>query len=238
MATPAFLVLYWLFFSGRMFWPTTMETRRANFRANPLSPALWTWGLGAAALFVVVLESSIFTLFRLIPYPAEQFVPLPMLRDAPTAWLWAAAIVASLVAGICEETGFRGYIQRPLEAHYGPAVAIAITTVAFAALHLNQPWAITLMLPILLASLMLGALAYASRSLLPGIVGHAVMDVFNFSYWWWHLIGTYDKSTVFETGVDFDFVAWAGTLAVSLTLFVLAVLKLLAVRREHHVEGA
>jgi membrane protease YdiL (CAAX protease family) len=231
VATPALLVLYWLFFSGRIFWPTTMETRRENFRAVSLSPAIWTVGLGAAALFVVVLESSIFMLFRLIPYPAEQFEPLPMLGDVPTAWLWAAGIVASLVAGICEETGFRGYIQRPLELRYGPAVAIVITTAAFAALHLNQPWANTLLLPILLASTMLGALAYAARSLIPGIVGHAVMDVFNFAYWWWHLIGTYDKSTIFETGFDFDFAAWSATLAASLTLFVLAVLKLLALRQ-------
>lgn len=234
VATPALLVLYWLFFSGRIFWPTTMETRRENFRAVSLSPAIWTWGLGAAALFVVALESSIFTLFRLIPYPAEQFPPLPMLRDVPTAWLWAAGIVASLVAGICEETGFRGYIQRPLEVRYGPSVAIAITSVAFAALHLNQPWAVTLMLPILLAGAMLGVLAYAAQSLVPGIVGHAVMDVFNFAYWWWHLIGTYDKSTIFETGIDFDFAAWAATLAASLTLFVLAVLRLLALRQQPH----
>ena len=94
------------------------------------------------------------------------------------------------------------------------------------------------MLPILLASAMLGALAYAARSLVPGIVGHAVMDVFNFAYWWWHLIGTYDKSTIFETGVDFHFAAWVATLAASLTLFVLAVLKLLALRQEpHRVDG-
>ncbi len=232
VAMPALLVLYWLFFSGHMLWPATIETRRANFRETSLAPATWEWGLGAAALFVVALESSIFTLFRLIPYPAEQFVPQTMFEGVPTAGLWAALIVASLVAGICEETGFRGYIQRPLEARYGPAVAITITTLSFAALHLNQPWAITLMLPILLASVMLGVLAYAARSLIPGIIGHAVMDVFNFSYWWWQLMGQYDRRTIFETGIDLDFVFWSATLAVSLTLFALVVRKLMVLRRE------
>ena len=228
VAMPVLLVLYWLIFSGQVFWPATMPTRRENFRETSLSTATWMWGLGAAALFVVALESSIFTLFRLIPYPAEQFVPPAMFEGVPTAGLWAALVVASLVAGICEETGFRGYIQRPLEARYGPAAAITIATLSFAAFHLNQPWAITLMLPILLASVMLGALAYASRSLIPGIIGHAVMDVFNFSYWWWQLIGTYDRGTVFETGLDLDFAFWSGTLAISLALFALVVRKLLA----------
>ena len=232
VAMPVLLVLYCLFFSGHLLWPATKQLRRENFRETSLSATTWKWGLGAAALFVVALESSIFTLFRLMPYPAEQFVPPTMFEGVPAAGLWAALVVASLVAGICEETGFRGYIQRPLEARYGPGVAITIATLSFAALHLNQPWAITLMPPILLASVMLGALAYASRSLIPGIIGHAVMDVFNFSYWWWQLTGTYDRRTIFETGIDLDFVFWAGTLAVSLTLFALCVRRLLTLRRE------
>jgi hypothetical protein len=48
----------------------------------------------------------------------------------------------------------------------------------------------------------LGLLAYSSQSLIPGMIGHAAMDVFNFSYWWWSLIGRYDRQPVFETGID------------------------------------
>jgi hypothetical protein len=59
-----------------------------------------------------------------------------------------------------------------------------------------------------------------------------VMDVFNFSYWWWQLTGTYDRRPIFETGVDADFIFWSGTLASSLFLFALIVRRLLAVRRE------
>jgi membrane protease YdiL (CAAX protease family) len=228
----AFLVLYWLFFSGRILWPATKEARRENFRETTLATATWRWGLTAAILFVVVIEASIFTLFRLTPYPAEQFVRPKILEGIPIAGLWTGLIVASLVAGICEETGFRGYIQRPLEGRYGPALAIAITTIAFAALHLNQAWVVTLMLPIFLASIMLGVLAYAARSLIPGIIGHATMDVFNFSYWWWSLIGQYDRKTIFESGFDLDFMVWAGTLLASLALFLLIVRKLLNLRRE------
>jgi sodium transport system permease protein len=237
VGTPVLLVLYWLFFSGRVFWHETMATRRQNFRATSLSPATWMWGLAAAALFVITLEASIFTLFRLIPFPAEQFAPPPMVDGVPPAGLWIGLILASLVAAICEETAFRGYTQRPLEAGYGPVSAIGISTITFAAVHLNQPWAITLMAPIVLAGLMLGALAYAASSLIPGMIGHAVMDVFNFAYWWWSLIGRYDRRPIFETGPDLDFVVWAGALVVSVALFLLVVRKLLIDRNGRYARA-
>jgi membrane protease YdiL (CAAX protease family) len=226
---PLFLTLYWVFFSGRAFDGAGRETRREWFRETSLLPTTWKWGLLAAALFVVVMEASIFMLFRLVPFPREQFTRPTIMDSLPTSVLWAALIIASIVAGMCEETGFRGYIQRPLEKNYGPAGAIAVSTTAFAVLHLNQPWVITLMAPILLAGILLGLLAYSSQSLIPGMIGHAVMDVFNFSYWWWTLIGRYDRQPVFETGVDLDFVLWAATLAASLALYLLVVRKLYAI---------
>ena len=222
------LVAYWLFFSGQMLWPATMPWRRERFRETALSRATWIWGLSASALFVVTIESAFFTHFRLIPFPAEQFQPPALLEQATTLELWALTIIASLVAGVCEETGFRGYMQRSLELRFGPAKAIVVTTVGFAALHANQAWVLTLMPPLLLASVMLGVLACAARSLIPGIIGHTVMDVFNFSYWWWHLWGQYDRRPIFETGIDLDFVVAAGTLLLSLSLFVLVVRKLFA----------
>jgi hypothetical protein len=65
------------------------------------------------------------------------------------------------------------------------------------------------------------------------------MDVFNFAYWWWSLIGRYDRRPVFETGVDWDFALWAGTLSASLTLYLLVVRKLHAIRLvQAHVTGS
>jgi hypothetical protein len=58
------------------------------------------------------------------------------------------------------------------------------------------------------------------------MIGHAVMDVFNFGYWWWHLLGDYNRRPIFETGVDLNFAASAGALVISLGLFVLVVRKL------------
>jgi membrane protease YdiL (CAAX protease family) len=226
VAMPAVLVLYWLFFSGRLFWSATKAARRERFRETNLSRATWIWGLAGSLLFVVAFQSAVFTLFRLFPYPAEQFVPPSYVAQIPTALLWPVAVMASIVAGVCEETGFRGYMQRPLETRYGPAAAIAISSFLFLAIHLNQTWIGAFFIPGVLASVMLGMLAYVSRSLIPSMIGHAVMDVFNFGYWWWQLLGSYDRRPIWETGVDVNFLAWAAALAISLALFCLAIRKL------------
>jgi membrane protease YdiL (CAAX protease family) len=228
-AMPALLVVYWLFFSGRLFWPATKAARRENFRETALSSATWIWGLAGALLFVVVFQYAVFTLFRLFPYPAEQFAPPSYVAQVPTALLWPLVVMASLVAGICEETGFRGYVQRPLESRYGPAAAIGITSLLFIAAHLNQAWIGALFVPGLFASVMLSMLAYASRSLIPSMIGHAVMDVFNFGYWWWQLLGTYNERPISETGIDLNFLVWASTLVISLSLFVFVVRQLWSV---------
>jgi membrane protease YdiL (CAAX protease family) len=232
VAGPVILVVYWLFFSGARLgpgagiWPATQAARRENFRETSLSPARWGWGLAGGLLFVVVFQSSVFTVFRLFPYPAAQFTPPQYVAEIPPAFRWPYVVLASLVAGICEETGFRGYMQRPLEARYGAVPAIAITTLFFVGVHFDQTWIGALCGPAILASVILCLLAYAARSLIPSMIGHAVMDVFNFGYWWWQLLGHYDQRPIFETGIDANFVAWAGTLAISLSLFPLVIRKL------------
>src|SRR5581483_6712142 len=50
VVVPVLLVLYWLFVSGRLFWPATKPMRRENFRAISLAPATWKGGLAAAGL--------------------------------------------------------------------------------------------------------------------------------------------------------------------------------------------
>lgn len=56
-------------------------------------------------------------------------------------------MVSPISAGICEETGLRGYMQRPIEQRHGAPVAILIPSL-FAALHLTKAWATPGMVPI------------------------------------------------------------------------------------------
>jgi len=113
------LFLYWKYSSGS-WWPkTTAAARRNSFCLGELPAAVWKRGLAAAMLLVVVLESGLVVTFRVIELPAEAFTAEYGLDSIP---LWMAA----LVAGICEETGFRGYMQVPMEKRYGPGVGITI----------------------------------------------------------------------------------------------------------------
>ncbi len=116
---------------------------------------------------------------------------------------WLACIVSALSAGICEETGFRGYMQRPIEKSSGPILAITISSLTFMLVHLTKSWALVGMVPIVFgAGVLLGALARVSGTLVFGILGHWIMDIGLFAYWWTQIAGTFSQRPVAESGLD------------------------------------
>lgn len=230
VAMSGVLWAYWRYFSGS-WWPgSTAELRRSRFRVTKMPKAVWKWSLAAAMFFVVVVQSGFVMTFRIVEFPAEAFAAAYRFGELPIWLAWLVIIMASLVAGICEEIGFRGYMQVPLEKRYGSVVAITIVSIVFVALHLNQAWAPPILFHIFAVSAMLGILAYASGSLIPGIIGHAVMDIPNFAYWWTDVAGTFDKRPIAETGIDAHFGVWALIFVASLALFIWATRKTLVAR--------
>jgi membrane protease YdiL (CAAX protease family) len=225
------LCAFCVYFGGR-WWPkATREIRRERFRALRLPRAVWAWGLAAAMLFVVVWQSSLVVTFRLVEFPAERFDQGFGLDDVPPWIAWMFIVMSSLVAGICEEVGFRGYMQVPLEKRYGPRMAIVITSLVFVVFHLNQAWAPPVLLSLFVLSALMGILAYATGSLIPSIVAHVVLDVFNFSYWWSDVAGRFAKRPLAETGIDAHFILWSLVLGASLALLVWTLHKINAARR-------
>lgn len=98
---------------------------------------------------------------------------------------WTAVVISAISAGVCEETGFRGYLQQPIEQRHGALPAIVISSFLFMSLHLTKAWAILGMVPIVLGpGVLLGLLAWSARSLYPGMIGHILMDLGLFGYWW------------------------------------------------------
>lgn len=225
------LWLYWKYFSGS-WWPrSTAEARSQNFRAVKLSPAVWKWSLAGTFLFVVILQSATVLTFRLIEFPAEASADYGL--DALPVWVaWITIIMASLVAGVCEEIGFRGYMQFPLEERYGPAVGITIVSIMFTIFHLNQAWAQPVLFQIFAISTLFSILAYTSGSLIPSIIGHTIMDIFNFAFWWTDLAGDFEWQTIAVTGVDLLFITAVLTFVVSLVLFFWVARKTMAVRQQ------
>ncbi len=87
-------------------------------------------------------------------------------------------IALSVAAGICEETIFRGYLQRQFMALTKSAPAgILLSAATFGAAHAYQGFRMTIL--IALYGAMFGILAYWRASVRPGMIAHAWQDSLN-----------------------------------------------------------
>lgn len=215
--------------------PQSMRAARIRaFRRVVLSPRAMLWGAVAALSFAVAVHASIVLLFRLIPYPTAafrqgydlSFISSPQLR-------WLAVVISAASAAICEETGFRGFVQQPIESRYSVPAAVLTSSVLFTALHLTKAWALPGMVPIVFgAGVLLGMIAWAGQSLIPVILGHFVMDVGLFAYWWTGVAGDFSQRPISEVGADRPFVLTICIFAASLLIVLIAIFKLRAQRDE------
>ena len=232
IAEALFLAIYLWWASGGGPPRTTRSARAAAFRAGPLGAGQWIWGLIAAIGFAASVHAAIVVLFRLVPYPAAEFHKGYDLSFIPTLPLrWLAVVISAASAGICEETGFRGYMQQPIERRHGPVWAIAISSVLFMLLHLNKSWSTAPMIPIVFAAgVLLGLIAWSSGSLIPGIIGHTLMDIGLFAFWWTGIAGAFAGRPIGETGVDPGFEIACACLAAALAITLFAIWRLRRLR--------
>jgi membrane protease YdiL (CAAX protease family) len=87
-----------------------------------------------------------------------------------TVWL-----LLSFTAGICEETIFRGYLQRQIIGWTKvPAVGIIVSGILFGAVHIYQGEKHAIAIAVL--GMLLGVLAAMRRSLKPGMISHMIQD--------------------------------------------------------------
>jgi len=215
------LWLYISFLSGKWKPAQNMSFRKENFRLVKLSGKSWWLSLTASVLIVLIEQSGLVITFRLIEFPAETFArEYAFLKQVP-AWAgWLYIIMISLVAGVAEETGFRGYMQVPLEKKYSRAISISIVSVIFVLVHLHQAWSGPILVHIFFISVLFGTIASYSGSLIPGILAHFIMDICNFSFWWSDLGGQFDRQAISVSGADIHFILWLTVFAVTLISFV------------------
>jgi len=223
-----FLGLYLWWVSGNGPPRSTSNTRRSAFRCLTLSRAQWAWGLFVALLFAATIHTAIVFVFRLVPFPAEAFRRGYDISIVPSVPLrWVAIVISAASAAICEETGFRGYMQQPIEQRFGIVAGVLISSFFFTVLHLNKSWALLGMVPIVLgAGVLLGVIAWGSGSLIPGMIGHFVMDVGLFAYWWTGLIGNFTAKPISETGPDRSFLVTCVALVIIVPTLMLAIDRL------------
>jgi membrane protease YdiL (CAAX protease family) len=215
MAIYLWLLWRWLRGDG---WPsTTAAARRAALRANSVDPDAFGLAIFAALIGFAALMPFAILLSRLVTLNASKPIELPPGMPGITAFLLLA--MASVVAGVVEESAFRGYMQGPIERRHGPATAIALTGALFGLAHFtHHPGLATLaILPYyLLVAAIYGMMAYGTNSIWPGIVLHAGGDIVVFTRWWatgraeWE-VAEAPPRLVWETGPDTAF--WGALVA-------------------------
>jgi uncharacterized protein len=104
-----------------------------------------------------------------------------------TAIRFSVLLMGPMVAGVVEETAFRGYMQSHLE-RIGPTFAILVTSAVFTLLHATHGLAYLLAVApgFFLASVVYGYLALKSGSILPGMALHFAGDL---AYAYFALLG-------------------------------------------------
>ena len=209
--------------------PESMRAARTRaFRRIGLSPRAMLWGVVAALSFAVAVHASLVLLFRFVPYPTAafrqgydlSFISSPQMR-------WLAVFISAASAAICEEIGFRGFVQQPIESRYSVPAAVLTSSVLFTALHLSKAWVLPGMVPIVFgAGVLLGLIAWSAQSLIPCMLGHFLMDVGLFAYWWTGIAGDFSQRPISEAGADRSFMITSCICAASLLIVLIAIFKL------------
>ena len=188
------------------------EDRRANLQANRLPASCWLIALPAGLLGIGTVLALLVVISRLIHLPEGSPITAPAGMPAPT--MFALLAMQSSVAGVTEESAFRGYMQSIVSRRFGVVVAVIAGGVLFGLLHFpNHPSEVVAMLPDYIAvSVMYGGLTWATGSILPAVVLHSVGDIVVLTRWWltgrpeWQL-STIAPPLVWERGFDAAFAA-------------------------------
>jgi membrane protease YdiL (CAAX protease family) len=216
------LVLWaaWSLLGGRWGSPRAKAALRKRLRARKLPAPVFAWAVAAGLLWVIALAGLWIVLRRLIAF---QTNPLPDFSRCPPWTVLAALLMASISGGLSEEAAFRGYFQGALQRAGLGWSAVAVQALVMAPEHASTQGFVWPTIGFyLLVDGMLGALAYLTGSIRPGVVVHATGLYIFFSFIW---PNDSSRAPVSVTGLDAWF--WGHVLQV----IVFAALSLAAFAR-------
>jgi uncharacterized protein len=140
--------------------------------------------IGIAIPFWVIWETVAYgASMLLIQSPAKINDAWVSPRGIVEVGLW---FIVSCSAGFCEEVIFRGYLFRQFSAFTGSTwIGVFLQAVAFGGIHPFRGWRYVAVVSIL--GLLYGALAMWRKDLKPGMLGHAMTDIWE--GWLKHVVG-------------------------------------------------
>jgi uncharacterized protein len=168
------MIWEWLLF-GYVYW----GVRRRGKSFRDIAGERWTsvvrflldFGIAAGFWFVALI--ILFAVSRLVPAPGMREAAM---RMAPQGLLETLLWIGlSITAGICEETIFRGYLQRQFIAWFRNApVGVLLSAALFGLGHVYQGLPATVTIGVY--GLLFGILAELRGNLRPGMLTHAWHD--------------------------------------------------------------
>jgi membrane protease YdiL (CAAX protease family) len=139
-------------------------------------------GFKLASMAAFTISAALATLFVtglfLGPPPPDTQIDAAM-TDGSWWVVTTLTILLSVIPALVEETLFRGYMLRRLLKRWSPAVAIGVTSVLFAILHMDSVQHIIAVVPF---ALVVGLLAYRTNSTKPGMLVHAIHNAAIFGF--------------------------------------------------------
>jgi len=214
VAPMAVYLWFWMRYLNGAGWPSaTSAARRESLRAGVPSADTFGTAIFAGMLGLMTIVPFAGVLSRLVRLPAEA-QPIHAPAGMPFVTVMLLLTMASVVAGVVEEAAFRGYMQGPIERRHGPAVAILGTGAIFGLAHFtHHPTGVIAMLPYyMFVAAVFGGLAWLTNSIWPGVVVHAIGDVFSLGRLWitgkpeWEMsTGSTPAALVWNGGVDATF---------------------------------
>ncbi|MGQ0534240.1 MAG: lysostaphin resistance A-like protein [Caulobacteraceae bacterium] len=177
-ATCVWLWSLWCYLNGA-WWPAaTARSRRRALRAYSLSFDQWVWAIIAGALAVTAVMGVAFYTYQHATLPEAAYRAEFPVADYPW-WTIAAIFMAlALTAGVVEEAAFRGFMLSGIQQRHGWIIAISLVTLVFYVSHLSHAYASLAFLPFfILHGLVFGALVFATRSIVPGVILHTLSDI-------------------------------------------------------------
>lgn len=156
--------------------PAIMSPVPIATRLGLRRPRIPLWSI--PILMVATLAVGLVNLLtlRLLGNDAGQQIEMlsAVFRDAPPAGFACALIVLSVVPGLVEELLFRGYLLGGFLRRWPPVVAVAFTSVFFAAVHLDPQHAL-LVLPL---GVWLGVMTWRTGSIVPAVLCHLFNNLY------------------------------------------------------------
>ena len=161
----------WSFLNGKWGPMKSRRARRESLRAAPLPRRVYSWALATGLLWLIFLAGFWIVLEQVAGVPGNK---LPDFSALPLSTVIAILAVASASGAVSEEAGFRGFFQGALERSGFGVAAILCTALLMAPIHaLTHGFVWPTLLFYLLVDAMLGALAYFTKSIRPGVLVHA-----------------------------------------------------------------